>query len=151
MEILAYLKKSNLYMDKPYVKIGWNPKDEILASYWKGFFSLEEIVATGNRLIQVAKIEQAQKVLYDTTAMEILDETSQRFIAGEFTRHLVEAGILYSAAIVPKDFMAKTAVENIMAISPESIHNRSKIFNNFNTALRWLRKKEVNPTGKEHK
>jgi hypothetical protein len=138
-------------MNKPYVKVGWNDKDEILASFWQGFFSLEEIVATGNRLIQIAKTEQARKVLYDTTAMEILDETSQRFIAGEFTRHMVEAGILFSATIVPKDFMAKTAVEKILDHSPKEIMERSKIFESFDSGLRWLRKKEVSPLGKAEK
>lgn len=151
MDILSYLKRCNLYLDKPYVKIGWNPRDNILASYWKGFFSLEEIVATGNRLIQIAKIEKARKVLYDASAMEILDEESQQFVAGEFTRHMVEAGILFSAATLPNDFIAKTAVENIMAISPESISSRSKVFSSFEEALRWLRRRDINPKEKEQK
>ncbi|MEM7549314.1 MAG: hypothetical protein AAF363_06565 [Bacteroidota bacterium] len=137
---MNYIKRSNLYFDKPYVKIAWNKQDELLVSYWMGFFTKEEIVAAGNRTIQVARIENAHKILYDASEMEILDPASQKFISGEFTRQMIEAGIEYSAAVVPDDVLAKSSVNQIKELMGQPIKSRSKYFDSFDQAYKWLKK-----------
>ena len=151
MNSLTYIGKSDLYFDKSYVKIAWNNKDKIIVSYWLGFFSKEEIIAAGNRTIQVARIENAKKILYDASNMEILDPASQLFISGEFTRQLVEAGIQYSATVLPKDSLARSSVNHIKELTEEKIQPRTVYFDNFSKALSWLRGKSLTPPDKVQK
>ena len=134
-------KNHKIYLNKPYVQVFWNPLNKILTSRWTGFCTYEEIKAVAQRIIDAATFEGASKVLYDAREIEVLDEDSQHYIAGDFTKEMIKAGIEYSATVSPNDVFAKFSVDDIQnSIKiPESSNN--KFFQNEEEAFNWLQSK----------
>lgn len=131
-------KDSKVYLNKPYVQVFWNPLNKILTSRWTGFCTFDEIKAVAQRIIDAVSFEGARKVLYDAREIEVLDEDSQRYIAGDFTKEMIKVGIEYSATVSPTDIFAKFAVDDIQnSIKiPESANN--KLFQSVEEAFNWL-------------
>ncbi|MEP2023128.1 MAG: hypothetical protein ABJH98_10515 [Reichenbachiella sp.] len=134
-------KNSKVYLNKPYVQVFWSPINKILTSRWTGFCTYDEIKAVAQRIIDAVTFEGAKKVLYDAREIEVLDENSQRFIAGEFTKEMIKVGIEYSATVSPVDIFAKFSLDDIQSSIkiPEATHNR--FFQNMDEAINWLSNK----------
>lgn len=134
-------KDSKVYLNKPYVQVFWNPLNKILTSRWTGFCTYDEIKAVAQRIIDAVNFEGARKVLYDAREIEVLDEDSQRFIAGDFTKEMIKVGIEYSATVSPTDIFAKFSVDDIQSAMklPESSKNR--LFQSMEEAFNWLASK----------
>ena len=85
--------------------------------------------------------EKATKVLYDAREIEILDNDSERYISGIFTKEMVGAGVKYAAAVLPEDVFAKYSIDNIQQ---KIIDNKNACVNYFNSmanAIKWLENK----------
>lgn len=134
-------KESKVYLNKPYVQVFWNPLNKILTSRWTGFCSYDEIKAVAQRIIDAVTFEGARKVLYDAREIEVLDEESQKYIAGDFTKEMIKVGIEYSATVSPTDIFAKFSMDDIQnSIKiPEASH--IKFFQNVEDAFNWLKSK----------
>ena len=129
---------ATVYLNKPYVKVFWDPAKKVLASMWNGFSTFDEISAIGQRILDAVAFERAEKVLYDARHMEVLDEESQDYISNRFTHDMVGAGVKYAATVLPEDIFAKFSVDNIQ----EKISNNKEAcvnyFGSFKKALEWL-------------
>ncbi|UXX78039.1 hypothetical protein N7E81_11785 [Reichenbachiella carrageenanivorans] len=136
-------KDSKVYLNKPYVQVFWNPLNKILTSRWTGFCTYDEIKAVAQRIIDAVLFEGARKVLYDAREIEVLDENSQKYIAGNFTKEMIKVGIEYSATVLPVDIFAKFSVDDIQSSIkiPEASHNR--FFQNIDDASEWLKSKSA--------
>ncbi|MEO9804703.1 MAG: hypothetical protein ABJF04_15710 [Reichenbachiella sp.] len=134
-------KNSKVYLNKPYVQVFWNPLNKILTSRWTGFCTYDEIKAVAQRIIDAVTFEGARKVLYDAREIEVLDEDSQRFIAGDFTKEMIKVGIEYSATVSPTDTFAKFSLDDIQSSIkiPEASNN--KFFKTVDDAFDWLKSK----------
>ncbi|MDW3211071.1 MAG: hypothetical protein R8N23_14435 [Reichenbachiella sp.] len=134
-------KDSKVYLNKPYVQVFWSPINKILTSRWTGFCTYDEIKAVAQRIIDAVTFEGARKVLYDAREIEVLDENSQRYIAGDFTKEMIKVGIEYSATVSPLDVFAKFSVDDIQNTIkiPEASHN--KFFQSVDEAFDWLKSK----------
>lgn len=134
-------KDSKVYLNKPYVQVFWSPLSKILTSRWTGFCTHDEIKAVAQRIIDAVLFEGARKVLYDAREIEVLDENSQKYIAGNFTKEMIKVGIEYSATVLPVDIFAKFSVDDIQSSIkiPEASHNR--FFQNIDDASDWLKSK----------
>ncbi|MEO9967741.1 MAG: hypothetical protein ABJF11_18240 [Reichenbachiella sp.] len=133
-------KNYKVYLNKPYVQVFWNPINKILTSRWTGFCTFDEIKAVAQRIIDAVILEGAKKVLYDARGIEMLDDDSQRYIAGDFTKEMIKVGIEYSATVSPTDVFAKFSVDDIQSSIkiPEASHN--KFFKSVDEAFEWLEK-----------
>ena len=134
-------KDSKVYLNKPYVQVFWSPINRILTSRWTGFCTYDEIKAVAQRIIDAVTLEGARKVLYDAREIEVLDEDSQKYIAGDFTKEMIKVGIEYSATVSPTDVFAKFSMDDIQnSIKiPEASHN--KFFQSVEEAFQWLQSK----------
>ncbi|WP_420581164.1 hypothetical protein [Reichenbachiella sp.] len=134
-------KDSKVYLNKPYVQVFWSPINKILTSRWIGFCTFDEIKAVAQRIIDAVTFEGARKVLYDAREIEVLDEESQKYIAGDFTKEMIKVGIEYSATVSPLDVFAKFSVDDIQNTIkiPEASHN--KFFQDVEEAFDWLKSK----------
>lgn len=140
-ETLAIPKNAKIYLDKPYVKVFWDPSTKVLSSVWKGFATFVEISSIGFRILDAVIFEKATKVLYDAREMEILDNDSEKYISGVFTKEMLGAGVKYAAVVLPEDVFAKYSIDNIQQTI---ISNKNACVNYFNSlpkALKWLENK----------
>lgn len=136
-------KDSKVYLNKPYVQVFWSPINQILTSRWTGFCTFNEIKAVAQRIIDAVILEGARKVLYDAREIEVLDEDSQKYIAGDFTKEMIKVGIVYSATVSPTDVFAKFSLDDIQnSIKiPEASNNM--FFQSVEEAFIWLKSKSA--------
>lgn len=132
---------SKVYLDKPYIKVFWNPKSEVLSSLWTGFSSYEEVAAIGGRILDAVIFEKAEKVLYDARELEVLDNDSQMYISNAFTKDMVNAGVKYAATVLPEDIFAQFSVDNIQQSIAGNKDACVNYFKSFSSALAWLENK----------
>ncbi|PIB34832.1 hypothetical protein BFP72_05145 [Reichenbachiella sp. 5M10] len=134
-------EKSKLYLDKPYVKVFWNPEDRVLTSQWSGFCSFAEIKAVGERILDAVIFEQVEKVLYDAREIEVLDDESQKYISGTFTKDMISSGVKFSATVLPDDVFAKFSIDGIhQKLAHQRISN-FEYFQSLSHAFLWLKEK----------
>lgn len=131
-------KNAKVYLDKPYVKVFWDPMNKILSSQWTGFCDFDEISAVGKRILDAVNFEQAKKVLYDARQIEMLDDDSKKYITGNFTKEMIKAGVKYAAAVFPEDILAKLSIDQIQ----KSLESGTDVnyFKSQSSAFDWLRK-----------
>lgn len=134
-------KDSKVYLNKPYVQVFWSPINKILTSRWTGFCTFDEIKAVAQRIIDAVMFEGAKKVLYDAREIEVLDEDSQRYIAGDFTKEMIKVGIEYSATVSPTDIFAKFSLDDIQSSIKIPAASHNKFFKNVEEAFEWLQSK----------
>ncbi|UXP31137.1 hypothetical protein N6H18_12335 [Reichenbachiella agarivorans] len=133
--------KIKVYLDKPYVKVLWDTEDGILMSRWSGFCTFDEIKAVSVRILDAVVLEGAKKVLYDAREIEVLDDESQEYISGAFTREMIQSGIMYSATVFPDDVFAKFSVDDIhKSLKGRKISNVT-YFQSLPSAIEWLKSK----------
>ena len=134
-------KNSKVYLDKSYVQLYWNPTLKIIVCRWSGFCTHEEISAVALCLMDIVHLEGAKKILYDSQDMEVLDDASQKFISGAFTKQMIKAGVEYSATVFPEDIFAKFAVADIRKSMTNIKESNNSTFDSMKSALAWLKKK----------
>lgn len=134
-------KNAKVYLDKPYVKIFWDPAGQILASLWNGFSTFDEISVIGQRILDAVSFEKAEKVLYDARYIEVLDDESQLYISNKFTKDMVRAGVKYAATVLPEDAFAKFSVDNIQKTITDNHEACVNYFRSFKQAMEWLESK----------
>lgn len=121
------------------MQLYWNPKTQILTNRWRGFCSYDEIQAVGTRILDAVVFEKSKKILYDAKQIEVLDEQSQLYISGVFTREMIDAGIKYAATVLPMDIFAKFSVDDIQKKLDRNKGIYVSYFNSFSQATDWLR------------
>ncbi|MFY0626872.1 MAG: hypothetical protein JXR07_11280 [Reichenbachiella sp.] len=130
--------KAKVYLNKPYVQLYWDGKSSVMTNRWVGFCTFEEILAVGKRITDAVIFEKAEKILYDAHGIEVLDEDSQKYISGAFTREMISAGIKYAATVFPKDVFAKFCVDDIQKKLEKSQGASINYFDSLSKANLWL-------------
>ena len=134
-------ENAKVYLDKPYVKVFWDSSSKVLASVWKGFSTFDEISSIGFRILDAVIFEKATKVLYDAREMEILDNDSEKYIGGVFTKEMVGAGVKYAAVVLPEDVFAKYSIDNIQQTIISNKKASVNYFKSLSMAIKWLENK----------
>ncbi len=143
MDKTFYIPKGvKTYLDKPYVKVFYNPATCTLTSLWKGFSTFDEIKAVSTRILEAISIEGTCKVLYDTRQLEILDGESEKYISGTFTHLMKNAGVKYSAAVIPDDEFAQLSIDNIQKVQSNDSSTNAVYFSSMAKARQWLKHKK---------
>ncbi len=131
---------AKVYLDKPYVKVFWNPNDKILSSFWNGFSTYDEIIAIGKRILEATALENAIKVLCDARGLEVLDQDSLEYISKSFTADMKAAGVKFAATVIPEDLLAKFSVDEIKKTQNDNKEVTVLYFNSISKAINWLKK-----------
>lgn len=137
----ALLSQAKYYLDKPYIKVGFDPLSGILFNIWNGFASFEEVLQVGKRTLDAALFEKPTKVLFDTRHMEVLDEESQQYVSNEFAKQMREVGIKFTATVLPEDVFAQHSVDRIKEAILTTATTEVKYFNKIDAAVKWLNTK----------
>ena len=119
----------------------WDHKTKILTSRWSGFCTHDEILAVGQRIIDVVHIEGTSRILYDARGLEVLDTSSQRYITGKFTIDLMEAGVRVAAVVLPYDLFAQFTVDDIQKKLAQHGGAFVNYFKDVESAVDWLKVK----------
>lgn len=143
LSVVSLLRESKMYLDKPYIKVAWHEPSETIIHHWKGFATFEEILEVGKRTLAAVQQQHATKVLYDTRAMEVLDDRSRDYISGAFTIQMIRAGIHFSATVLPEDPFAQDSIKVIRERMERHLPERVKYFRSFNKAVDWLSSLEI--------
>lgn len=141
MQVSSLVNVAKIHMDKPYIKIGFNRRENILFNIWDGFASHEEVLEIGQRTIDAAIFEKATKVLFDSRHMEVLDDASHRYISTEFTREMLNVGVLYAATVLPEDIFAKQSIKQIKHYQENAGVGHAHYFSSLQKAFDWLKSK----------
>jgi hypothetical protein len=141
MTISKLLQQATIYMDKRYIKVGYNEESKILFNIWNGFSSYEEVLEIGNRTIEIAEKKGAKKVLFDSTNMEILDKDSRDYISNQFTTKMTSLGVKYAATVLPEDIFAQNTVKDIQIRLQQNQKVQVRYFDSCKKALDWLESK----------
>jgi hypothetical protein len=141
MTISKLLQQATIYLDKEYIKVGYNEEFKILFNIWNGFSSFEEVLEVGNRTLEIADKKSAKKVLFDSTNMEILDKESRDYISNQFTTKMTGLGVKYAATVLPEDVFAQNTIKDIQVRLQQSQNVHVKYFNDCKKALDWLQSK----------
>lgn len=139
MVISQILKNSKIYMNKPYIKVGYNISNQFVFNLWSGFATYEEVLEIGNRTIDTCLAERAQRVLFDSRYMEVLDEPSRNYISNVFTEKMTKIGVKYAATVLPEDVFAIQSMEDIKDRLSEEKNVKVKYFTSTTKAVSWLR------------
>ena len=132
---------AKVYLDKPYVTIFWDKTNNVLSTIWKGFSTYDEISSIGYRILDAVSFEKATKILYDVRRLEVLDNDSQEYISGKFTKEMVTAGVKYAAVVIPEDAFSKSSIDNIQKSILDNKEACINYFNSLPTAAEWLKNK----------
>lgn len=132
-----------VYLDKPYVKVFWDPNNGILTSRWSGFCTYDEVRAVGDRIIDAVNFEGVKKVLYDAREIEILDDDSLGYISGDFAKSMIRAGVKYAATVFPEDIIARFSVDTIQERLSQVRGSVVVYYNTLGDASNWLEDKQA--------
>ena len=126
-----------VFIVKPYVRVMLDESSRILFSVWQGFATSDELMAIGERILEIVSKESVRKVLFDTREMELIDDYSQSFISGAYTLDMIKAGVQYAATVLPRDEVAQESLDHIRELSHiPGDHNR--FFADYDEAIDWL-------------
>lgn len=137
----ALLHQAKYYLDKPYIKVGYDPTNGILFNIWNGFASFSEVLQIGQRTLEAAMFERPTKVLFDTRHMEVLDDDSQEYVSHDFARQMRDVGIRYTATVLPEDEFAQYSVDKIKKAIFTGTATEIRYFKRMSSAVNWLKSK----------
>lgn len=132
-----YFDNARIYIDLPYVKVASHPGWGILFTYWSGFASYEDFVNIGERVSEIISKDQLEKILFDTRELEVIDDYSQAFISGDYTREMIRQGVRFAATVLPTDPIARESLMNIEHTVPVS-EDYNNYFDTAEEAIGWL-------------
>jgi hypothetical protein len=135
------LNQAKYYLDKPYIKVGYDPVSGVLFNIWNGFASFSEVLQIGQRTLEAALFEKPSKMLFDTRNMEVLDEESQQYVSNEFARQMRDIGIKFTATVLPEDEFAQYSVDRIKNAIFTGTSTEIRYFQQISSAIKWLKSK----------
>lgn len=125
-----------VYFESPAAKVSWNEADKAVIFEWKGFAQGELYRTPINKLLELVVQKQSNKVLYDCRKMSATSQDDQKWLTEDWYARSIEAGIKYSAIVIPEKVIAKSIVNKI--VSAVDSPNPSEEFDNIEEAVQWL-------------
>ena len=80
--------------------------------------------------------KRSNKALYDSRYLAVISSDDQEWVAQEWYPRSIEAGIKYSALLVPHKAIAKSSANRML--SGMDISDPSQEFQDIDEALHWL-------------
>ncbi|WP_373229210.1 hypothetical protein [Cohnella sp.] len=127
-----------IYYESPQAKVSWNEAVKAVIFEWKSFAQGEQYRTPINKILDLAVQKQSKKVLYDCRKMSAISQDDQNWVAQDWYARSIEAGINYSAIVLPEKVIAKSSVNRVTSALDSS--KTSEEFDNLEEAVQWLSK-----------
>ncbi|MFC5469111.1 hypothetical protein ACFPPD_10300 [Cohnella suwonensis] len=128
------------FYDSPQATVSWNETVKAVVIEWKGFALGEQYRTPLNKLLELAVQKQSNKVLYDTRKLSAISPDDQNWVAQDWYARSLEAGLKYSAAVIPIKVIAKSSLNRM--VSGLEVSNPSEEFDDIDEAIQWLSAKK---------
>lgn len=125
-----------IFYDSPQATVTWNEEKKVVILQWKSFAKGEQYRTPLNKLLELSVQKRSNKALYDSRYLAVISSDDQEWVAQEWYPRSIEAGIKYSALLVPHKAVAKSSANRML--SGMDISNPSQEFQDIDEALHWL-------------
>ncbi|WP_128103493.1 hypothetical protein [Paenibacillus sp. DCT19] len=125
-----------IFYDSPQATVTWNEEKKVVVLQWKSFAKGEPYRTPLNKVLELAVQKRTNKALYDSRHLAVISPDDQEWVAKDWYPRSKEAGIKYSALLVPHKAIAKSSANRML--SGMDISNPSEEFNDIDEAFSWL-------------
>ncbi|WP_339179218.1 hypothetical protein [Paenibacillus sp. FSL R5-0701] len=125
-----------IFYDSPQATVSWNEDNKVVVLQWMSFARGEQYRTPLNKLLELAVQKRSDKALYDSRHLAVISPDDQEWVAQEWYPRSLEAGLKYSALLVPHKAIAKSSANRML--SGMDISNPSQEFHDLNEAFQWL-------------
>lgn len=125
-----------IFYDSSQATVTWNEENKVVVLQWKSFAKGEQYRIPLNKVLELAVQKRTNKALYDSRHLAVISPDDQEWVAQEWYLRSMEAGITYSALIVPHKAIAKSSANRML--SGMDISNPTQEFHDIDEAFRWL-------------
>ncbi|MHA7963372.1 hypothetical protein ACX93W_04430 [Paenibacillus sp. CAU 1782] len=126
-----------VFYDSPHATVTWNEENKVVVLQWKSFAKGEQYRTPLNKVLELAVQKRTNKALYDSRHLAVISPDDQEWVAQEWYLRSMEAGIKYSALIVPHKAIAKSSANRML--SGMDISNPTQEFHDIDEAFHWLK------------
>ncbi|WP_340399407.1 hypothetical protein [Paenibacillus sp. FSL H8-0079] len=125
-----------IFYDSSQATVTWNEENKVVVLQWKSFAKGEQYRIPLNKVLELAVQKRTNKALYDSRHLAVISPDDQEWVAQEWYLRSMEAGITYSALIVPHKAIAKSSANRML--SGMDISNPTQEFHDIDEAFHWL-------------
>ncbi|MBT2283359.1 hypothetical protein J7E78_07395 [Paenibacillus polymyxa] len=125
-----------IFYDSPQATVSWNEDNKVVVLQWKSFARGEQYRTPLNKLLELAEQKRSNKALYDSRHLAVISPDDQEWVTQEWYPRSLEAGLKYSALLVPHKAIAKSSANRML--SGMDISNPSQEFHDLDEAFQWL-------------
>ncbi|WP_336764572.1 hypothetical protein [Paenibacillus sp. USHLN196] len=125
-----------IFYDSPQATVTSNEENKVVILQWKSFAQGEQYRTPLNKLLELAVQKRSNKALYDSRHLAVISPDDQEWVAQEWYPRSLEAGLKYSALLVPHKAIAKSSANRML--SGMDISNPSQEFHDIDEAFHWL-------------
>ncbi|MCF7758552.1 hypothetical protein KQ941_29435 [Paenibacillus xylanexedens] len=125
-----------IFYDSTQATVSWNEDNKVVVLQWKSFARGEQYRTPLNKLLELAVQKRSNKALYDSRHLAVISPDDQEWVAQEWYPRSLEAGLKYSALLVPHKAIAKSSANRML--SGMDISNPSQEFHDLDEAFQWL-------------
>lgn len=115
--------------------IFWDDVIEAVVIRWNSLVRNEEFRLPLNKVIELAILKNAKKVLFDKSPRLVLSD-DKKWFSEEWLPKLLNAGIQYTATVAPENSLPSNDISQ--AIGKESTKLRYHEFEDIHNAVGWL-------------
>ena len=130
-------KDDRIYLDKPYVSIGWVSDGGWVLVEWKEWADSAEYRAAHETILLAIRENHASKNLIDATHARVVSVADQKWLIDNWIPRAVAAGRRTTAVVMPKSALGRTISENIDKEARSDV-TRVEYFDTAVEAAAWL-------------
>jgi hypothetical protein len=126
-----------IYYDKPFLIVHYDEAVKCIIMEWKGFAFTNEMREGHNKGLELLKEKKAFRWISDLRLAKTVAEDDQEWLREDWKPRLLEAGMRYSAIIVPQSALGRIQMKTLMERSKDKIAER-RYFDDIREAKAWL-------------
>ena len=127
-----------IYFQAPFVKISWDEAIKAVCLEWQGQTYGENLKKGLNTGLKLLAEKKAEKWLADTEKLGVFGKADEEWINTDWYPRILNSGLKHMAIIIPKNALARIAVNSQMSKVPGTMLEMA-YFDNQETARAWLR------------
>jgi hypothetical protein len=134
----------DVYFNKPWLSIHWDPKRSYVHAEFKGFATSAEFRAGSMKIIEAIRGRSATALVSDNRRLEGLGDRDQQWLSETWVPEAVSAGLRRIAVVLPHHGLAKVASEEIIR-GFEAGRFVTRTFTTVSEAVEWVVDSENQP------
>jgi hypothetical protein len=136
---MTWTGTQDVYMDKPWLLMRWDPEHQCVFAEWKAFATSAEFRGALTKALAVAKDKRAFSFVNDTRNLELVSDEDQWWIRRTWAPLAVDAGLKKIAVVMAVRGLGKMAIEHMFnGRTNTDEHLVSRKFDSVADALIWV-------------